>query len=201
MAKNIELEQLVINKLTQEQYDSIASKNPNEFYFITDAETNTGITKEEADETYLPLSGGTLTGDLLIDKEYNTGGNHLQMWQASTSYDSSTYGWSIGIDDYSNFVIRHASIFDPASKLPNYRDWLKISTTGYILPKTATHIGSSSTKFTDIYVKKINNGADIAVPTTGGTMVVATPPTDNGTYVLKATVVDGVVTTEWVLEA
>ena len=35
----------------------------------------------------------------------------------------------------------------------------------------------------------------------GGTMVVPTPPTDNGTYVLKATVVDGVVTTEWVLEA
>ena len=33
------------------------------------------------------------------------------------------------------------------------------------------------------------------------TMVVPTPPTDNGTYVLKATVVDGVVTTEWVLEA
>lgn len=37
MAKNVELEQLVINKLTQEQYNKIASKNPNELYFITDA--------------------------------------------------------------------------------------------------------------------------------------------------------------------
>lgn len=32
-------------------------------------------------------------------------------------------------------------------------------------------------------------------------MLAPVPPTDNGTYVLKATVVDGVVTTEWVLEA
>lgn len=32
-------------------------------------------------------------------------------------------------------------------------------------------------------------------------MLVPTSPTDDGTYVLKATVVDGVVTTEWVLEA
>lgn len=32
-------------------------------------------------------------------------------------------------------------------------------------------------------------------------MLVPTSPADNGTYVLKATVVDGVVTTEWVLEA
>ena len=30
---------------------------------------------------------------------------------------------------------------------------------------------------------------------------VPAPPTDNGTYVLRATVVDGVVTTEWVSEA
>lgn len=32
-------------------------------------------------------------------------------------------------------------------------------------------------------------------------MLAPVPPTDNGTYVLKATVVDGVVTTEWVSEA
>lgn len=37
MGKNIELEQLVINKLTQAQYDALAVKNPGELYFITDA--------------------------------------------------------------------------------------------------------------------------------------------------------------------
>lgn len=37
MGKNIELEQLVINKLTQAQYDALTVKNPGELYFITDA--------------------------------------------------------------------------------------------------------------------------------------------------------------------
>ena len=61
-------------------------------------------------------------------------------------------------------------------------------------------IGNSSYKWANVYTKKINNGADITVPTTGGTMVVATPPTADGTYVLKATVSSGVVTYTWVAE-
>lgn len=61
------------------------------------------------------------------------------------------------------------------------------------------NLGSSSRKWV-LYSETINNGANIAVPTTGGTMVVATPPSADGTYVLKATVVDGVVTTAWVAE-
>ena len=39
MTKNIEVEHLVINKLTQEQFDNIEEKNPTELYFVTDAET------------------------------------------------------------------------------------------------------------------------------------------------------------------
>lgn len=52
MVKNIELEQLVINKLTQEQFDSIEEKNPAELYFITDAEADggTGAQVEEMPE-------------------------------------------------------------------------------------------------------------------------------------------------------
>ena len=42
MVKNIELEQLVINKLTQEQFDNIEVKNPDELYFVTDAENDGG---------------------------------------------------------------------------------------------------------------------------------------------------------------
>lgn len=46
-----------------------------------------------------------------------------------------------------------------------------------------------------------NGGAAIIVPKTGGTMVVATPPTTAGNYVLKATVAEGgTVTTQWVAE-
>ena len=53
------------------------------------------------------------------------------------------------------------------------------------------------------YLTAINNGADIAVPATGGTMVVATPPTTpNTTWVLKATVdANGDYTVAWVQES
>ncbi len=65
-------------------------------------------------------------------------------------------------------------------------------------------IGTKVRPWDGIYVKTINGGADnaaITVPTTGGTMVVATPPTTAGNYVLKATVAeDGTVTTQWVAE-
>lgn len=65
-------------------------------------------------------------------------------------------------------------------------------------------IGTKVRPWDGIYVKTINGGADnaaITVPTTSGTMVVATPPTTAGNYVLKATVAeDGTATTQWVLE-
>lgn len=65
-----------------------------------------------------------------------------------------------------------------------------------------SEIGDSSYRVTRIYVKKLNNGADIEIPTTGGTMVVSTPPTEEGTYTMKATVsADGTVTTTWVKDA
>jgi hypothetical protein len=64
------------------------------------------------------------------------------------------------------------------------------------------NLGSSLFRWLRAYVEKINNGADIEVPTTGGTMVVATPPTTpNTTWVLKATVdANGDYTVAWVAE-
>ena len=56
-------------------------------------------------------------------------------------------------------------------------------------------------KWANIYAHKINNGMDISLPATSGTMVVATPPTATGNYVLKAIVAeDGTMTTTWVTE-
>lgn len=67
-----------------------------------------------------------------------------------------------------------------------------------------TFLGVQNVPWDGIYVKTINGGAAnavITVPTVSGTMVVATPPTAAGNYVLKATVAeDGTVTTQWVLE-
>lgn len=58
------------------------------------------------------------------------------------------------------------------------------------------HEGHISTVYTSV----INNGANISIPNQHGTMVVATPPTIDGTYVLKATVSGGVRTYSWVAE-
>lgn len=67
------------------------------------------------------------------------------------------------------------------------------------------YIGTQWHTLDGLYTKTINGGAPdavITVPTVSGTMVVATPPTAAGNYVLKATVAeDGTVTTQWVAEA
>jgi len=66
----------------------------------------------------------------------------------------------------------------------------------------AFDLGNVVSSWRTLYVNRINNGANIAIPTTGGTMVVATPPTETGTYTLKLTVAaDGTVTTTWVKDA
>lgn len=63
-------------------------------------------------------------------------------------------------------------------------------------------LGRPASKWWYVYAQVLNNGADIAIPTSGGTMVVATPPTAEGNYTLKATVAaDGTVTTTWVKDA
>lgn len=79
-------------------------------------------------------------------------------------------------------------------------------TTNGFVPRGNINIGTNVFRWETVYCKvldvpKINNGADIAVPATGGTMVVATPPAEAGTYVLKAVVDgDGNITTQWVAE-
>lgn len=128
---------------------------------------------------YLPLSGGTLTGNFASTSPALT----------ILSNVNDVYGIEIRQQSGKGVIIS-ANGTDGFSIAP-------LGTTRYLyfgnmMFNNTTHKLSN--------VKILNNGADIAVPTTGGTMVVATPPTDNGTYVLKATVVDGVITTEWVLE-
>lgn len=100
---------------------------------------------------------------------------------AYCAYNTNSHTWTLR-GPYSNYFI-----FDELNTC------LRTNSTGGSL-------GNSSVKWDSIYVTKINNGADIAVPTTGGTMVVATPPTTDGTYVLKATVSSGTVTYAWVAE-
>lgn len=137
---------------------------------------------------YLPLSGGTLTGPLTINigettEEYSdvTALTFIHKRPSGGTYTSSIMLTQIG------FAFGGAYM----------------STLGDMLPASGDKsLGSDTALWAKIFVRKINNGADIDVPTTGGTMVVATPPTTAGNYVLKATVTeDGTVTTQWVAEA
>lgn len=70
--------------------------------------------------------------------------------------------------------------------------------------RTLSALGTSNYPWKTAYITQLNNGVDIGIPTDspeGGKIVVATPPVDVGTYVLKAIVAeDGTVTTEWVAE-
>lgn len=76
-------------------------------------------------------------------------------------------------------------------------DWNRLA---FVSSSSNGTIGTADGKWGNVYTTKINNGADITVPAVAGTMVVATPPTADGNYVLKATVSSGVVTYAWVAE-
>lgn len=123
---------------------------------------------ETSEATYVKKAGDTMTGNLIIDRGARPE-NHIQLWSRSDD-DSYKYAWSIGQSSVNNFTIGYSSIFKPSEQTPKYQTFLTITGVGYIIPGQATHIGSSTTKFTDIYVKKINNGADLAVPALGGTL-------------------------------
>lgn len=156
------------------------------------------LSKAEAAATYLPLSGGSID-HLTFTNNANyigfklSGSYKVSMRPLNPEMLTTTAGLglsetilSFGWDDWS---ARFKLFLDTGTQ--------KL----FPAADNSFSLGLSERRWGNVYTHKLNNGADIAVPTTGGTMVVATPPTDNGTYVLKATVVDGVVTTEWVLEA
>lgn len=133
-------------------------------------------------QEWLPLSGGALTGPLVSSQ--------------NVSFFKKTPVLSLCAKnaDGTNGMIATISM------VPN-ADTLFLNSILSLNIITPTNVGSKAQKVSFAYIDKINNGADIAVPTTGGTMVVATPPTAEGTYVLKATVAaDGTVTTTWVAE-
>lgn len=123
-------------------------------------------------QEYLKTSGGTILGILALEK--STGDQHAEFAAADGNSVKLSLGTTYKKDAY-NF--------------------------GFYNFTGSVELGSSTQRWSTAHIVKLNNGADIAIPTTGGTMVVATPPTTAGNYVLKATVAeDGTVTTQWVAE-
>lgn len=71
---------------------------------------------------------------------------------------------------------------------------------------TSSSLGTSLYQWNSAYIKNLkvwNSGTtySIIVPTQNGTMVVATPPEDDDTYVLKSFIEDGVRVVRWLKES
>lgn len=143
-------------------------------------------------QEWLPKSGITQAGAF----EYNIVLGTTIQRNYSMSFGAGSNTFTLGIDNDS-YIFAYQTIgkIDSATK-----HGMTLRHAG----DNEAFLGTQTTPWAGIYTKTINGGAAnaaITVPTTGGTMVVATPPTTAGNYVLKATVAeDGTVTTQWVAE-
>lgn len=172
---------------------------------------------------YLPLSGGTLTGKITRDIGTRTGTS--SRYDKIFDFSGSVDAWGDGNLTYSKLVADYSLKWSGAEEIrflhgenSSYGISMYFSNDVFSISpviNTESAIGMNKTLgkkgqwwdaiYTEYIHAPISSGSSddytITVPRKKGTMVVATPPTDNGTYVLKATVVDGTVTTEWVLES
>lgn len=165
MATDTTLKQLIINDYTSETAvipetlpeDQLALTPDKSLETVAHDTTLSGSGTTEdplkvADDTFLPLSGGTLTGALVFRSAASSPGILL------FSQYNLTNG---GVISGSPGELALGTTNDPSA--------IRIGSTG-IYPFGAKASGASFAKWTNVYTTTINNGADITVPTTGGTM-------------------------------
>lgn len=102
---------------------------------------------------YLPLTGGIMTGDVEF------------------KYDTTKNGVGLGVGSEIGFNALYLGYFNNGT----FTKTIRLGSTGssHIYPMgPLINLGASSHKWYVVYTEKLNNGADIAVPTTGGTMAV-----------------------------
>lgn len=105
----------------------------------------TDYAKKEELDNYLPLAGGEMTGAITFsDTEYSV--SHNTPYNGLTIYTSSSRGFVFTNSNYSSI--------HPTSN-------------------GGAELGQSAYRWRRIYATKLNNGADIAIPTTGGTIALA----------------------------
>ena len=147
----------------------------------------------------LPLSGGTMEGDINTNITFQntthyvkwTNQNNGVVYKIGAEKDGAMAQirvgtWCLSLDE--NYMNSKSIFFDSSS--------------------TSTPVGRAGAIYKpleNVYTKYITapNGSQITIPTTGGTIVVATPPsTPNTTWTLKATVdANGDYTVAWVQDA
>lgn len=138
-----------------DEYVWITATSTFELIGSTQVDLTDYVTKENL-SNYLPLSGGTLTGPLVINL-----GETTEQYSNETIL---TFTLKRPSGETKTVVVKQTSTgldFDGAY----------FSQVGDIIPAAYSNtLGSYSKIWNKIYVKKINNGADIAVPTEGGTL-------------------------------
>jgi hypothetical protein len=131
---------------------------------------------------YLPLSGGTMTGPLQMNLVGGTGACFIINRQVNDSLP--IYNWTIESSASTCALYLKSNYGTPC-----------VFYNGSINPgSAAATFGTALAKWSKIYALRLNNGADLAVPTEGGTLariedinnIVETLPTaDNGYTTVK----------------
>lgn len=132
--------------------DGTAPDVYDEYVWITATQTFELIGSTKVDLSgYLPLSGGTITGPITLGM---TGDPFSNVDVLKSSSGASLVTGMIESGSVSTLAIR--------TPLTIFKELLPLA-----------DVGQSFSKVPRIYLEKINNGADISIPTTGGTMALA----------------------------
>ena len=130
--------------------------------------TDTGMEWQDATGgggDYLPLSGGTLTGNLEIKSLFNSS-NQLVITNKYSETIGETYSWCL--DVMSSGYLMSIGYYDYRSAI--MRRVISFTSDSVVCGRKEVSLGSAITPWRMLYAEKLNNGADIAIPTTGGTM-------------------------------
>lgn len=165
--EDVKVTDLVINNISQEKYDELKAAGQLEAtqIYLTPTEEGGG-----AGGDYLPLSGGTMAGSVDFAKPetgndsyriqfYKPGSNPgALMFRLGTDNSGYLSGFGIGVlklNASGNYTYSARYIFTETELAPSDHN---------------ESLGRSTNKWLNVYAKKLNNGADIAIPTEGGTL-------------------------------
>lgn len=133
---------------------------------VSNKVANLGTMASESASDYLPLSGGTMTGNIItttaVPIKIRSDGNGAVLWQNQSGTKDLGSIYPLGAGGLQFFG---GSIQTKDVRLNN----------GILYPGTNNDgkLGDTNYKWSYVYTNKINNGSDIAVPNTAGTMVVS----------------------------